>query len=37
MPDTALWARERDPDTYVPYLGHAPPARCCSTTARCSP
>ncbi|KAA0577909.1 VirB4 family type IV secretion/conjugal transfer ATPase [Azospirillum sp. B21] len=23
MPDTALWARERDPDTYVPYLGHA--------------
>lgn len=25
MPDTALWARERDPDTYVPYLGHAAP------------
>lgn len=25
MPDTALWAREREPDTYVPYLGHAAP------------
>ncbi|CAO3441202.1 VirB4 family type IV secretion/conjugal transfer ATPase [Azospirillum endophyticum] len=25
MPDTALWTRERDPDTYVPYLGHAAP------------
>lgn len=25
MPDTALWAREREPDTYVPYLGHATP------------
>lgn len=25
MPDTVLWAREREPDTYVPYLGHAAP------------
>ncbi|PWC40950.1 VirB4 family type IV secretion/conjugal transfer ATPase [Azospirillum sp. TSO35-2] len=25
MREAALWSREREPDTYVPYLGHAAP------------